>query len=72
MVKSDPDNAKVYLDGKLVDKVTQFSTVPKDATPIFTIDELPLGAHTLIIEVDNKNIDNAPGHYIAIDALEVS
>ena len=61
--------AKVYLDGKLVGKVKQFSTVPKDITPVFTINELPWGTHTLTIEVDNEN---ASGKYIAIDALEVS
>jgi len=64
--------ANVYLDGKLVDKVEQFSTEPKDVTPIFTINELPWGTHTLTIEVVNDKNKNPSDLYIAIDALEVS
>lgn len=68
---SEYGTAKVYIDGGLVEKVEQFSSVPKDFVPVFTVDELPQGAHTLTIEVDNDKGGNATGHYIAIDALEV-
>lgn len=63
--------AKVYIDGNLVEKVEQFSSAPKDFVPVFTVDELPIGAHTLTIEVDNDKSGNAAGRYTAIDALEV-
>jgi len=55
----------------LVKKVEQFSSSPKDFAPVFTVDELPLGTHTLTIEVDNDKSGNATNRYTAIDALEV-
>ncbi|HEB87257.1 MAG TPA: hypothetical protein ENI68_09635 [Gammaproteobacteria bacterium] len=63
--------ANVYLDGKPVGKVDQFSSEQKNVSPIFTIGELSKGAHTLTIEVIDEKNKNASGHYIAIDAFEV-
>jgi photosystem II stability/assembly factor-like uncharacterized protein len=63
--------AKVYIDGNLIGKAEQFGSALEDFVPVFTVDKLPLGKHTLTIEVDNDESGNATSRYIAIDALEV-
>jgi len=70
-MSSEYGAAKVYVDGSLVGKVEQFSSVSKDFATVFTVDKLPEGNHTLTIEVDNDKSGSATGRYIAIDALEV-
>jgi len=68
---SEYGSAKVYVDGHLVKKVDQSSSVPKNFSTILTVDKLSRGNHTLTIEVDKNKGGNVPGRYTAIDALEV-
>lgn len=63
--------AKVFIDGKLTQLVNQFSSEREFKVPVFSIDKLNEGAHSIEIEVTNTKEPQSSGYRIDIDAFDV-
>ena len=63
--------AKVYLDGKVVDRVDQWSADPMRQQRLFWAFDLPYGKHTLKIVNTGDKRDESSGKLVDIDAIVV-
>ncbi|KAH9952088.1 copper radical oxidase [Amylocystis lapponica] len=62
----------VYIDGKMVQQVDNWSASPRKQQRIFWTYELPLGRHTIKIVNTGKKRKGSKGAYMDVDALVVT
>jgi photosystem II stability/assembly factor-like uncharacterized protein len=67
---SNYGNALVFLDGKYMAAVDQFSSTLKESTSIYSVNHLEYGPHTLTLKVAKAN-DATSNHALAVDAFDV-
>ncbi len=67
----DQGIAEVYVDGRLVTTVDQFSEAPADEPTLHHITGLAPGIHTITVKVSGEKNDRATGTRIVIDAFRV-
>lgn len=63
--------AKVYLDGKVIDRVDQWSSTYKRQQRLFWAYDLPIGKHTLKIVHTGEKRKGSLGKLVDIDAIVV-
>ncbi len=63
--------AEIFIDGKIVKKIDQFSYKSKTLVTLFEIKGLPKGPHTIVVKVIKEKNANSKGYNIAIDAFDV-
>jgi len=70
----DPSSgiARVYIDGSLYAKVDTYASVAEAQAVILSISGLPLGPHTLTIEVMGAQNPASGGTWIWVDAFDVA
>ncbi|MDY6876452.1 MAG: hypothetical protein SWK90_09670 [Chloroflexota bacterium] len=64
--------ARVYIDGKYVGDVDQFSDTPQAMVRSFSVTGLARGPHTIAIEVTDTKNPASQGYRIEIDALDIA
>jgi O-antigen/teichoic acid export membrane protein len=64
--------ANVYVDGELKGTVDTFASPGQAQAVLFSIRGLPLGSHTLVIEVSGGHNPHSDGNWIWIDAFDVT
>ena len=68
---NDHGVANVYLDGKFRQTVNQFSSEQEFMAPVFSVDNLSKGPHSIEVEVTNSKDSQSSGYQIVIDAFDV-
>jgi photosystem II stability/assembly factor-like uncharacterized protein len=63
--------ANVYIDGRLKQTINQFSSKKEYMVPVFSLDHLTEGPHTVEIEVTDTKHSQSTGYTIDIDAFDV-
>jgi photosystem II stability/assembly factor-like uncharacterized protein len=69
---SDQGIARVYLDGKYMSDVDQFSASRMPTAPSFSITGLTYGPHTIEIEVSGAKNSQSTGCRIEVDAFDIA
>ena len=64
--------ATVQLDGALVATVDAYSPQQSMEAVMFSVSNLALGAHTLVIEVTHTKNDASSDYYVVVDAFDVT
>jgi hypothetical protein len=64
--------ATVHLDGALVATVDAYSPQQLLQAVLFSVSDLPLGTHTLAIEVTRTKNDASSDYYVVVDAFDVT
>ncbi|THG98640.1 hypothetical protein EW026_g3583 [Hermanssonia centrifuga] len=64
--------ANVYLDGKLVQQVDNWSSETRQQQRLFWVFDLPVGRHTLKVVNTGEKHDNSKGTKMDVDALVVT
>lgn len=62
--------SSIFLDGKYITSVDQFSPTLKESTSIYSVSHLEYGPHTLTLKVA-KASDATPHNVLAVDAFDV-
>jgi photosystem II stability/assembly factor-like uncharacterized protein len=63
--------AKIFIDGKFIADVDQFSDHPVSMTELYTIEELSFGFHTITFKSNGTKNPASNSTRIAIDAIDV-
>jgi hypothetical protein len=63
--------AKIFIDGKFVANLDQYSRSPTTMTQLYAIKELSFAPHTITIEVSGARNPASQGHSVSVDALDV-
>jgi photosystem II stability/assembly factor-like uncharacterized protein len=63
--------ARVLIDGEYVAEVDQFGEERRVMMPVYSIESMPSGPHTLDIEVCGSKNPKASGYRVEIDAFDV-
>jgi len=61
----------VKMDGVLVSEVNLFARTEEIHTPVFTVNGLSAGSHTLTIEVADHRYTESTGNAVVVDAFDV-
>jgi hypothetical protein len=69
---NDKGITRVYVDGNFMAEIDQFSAMSKTMIELYSIKNLPLGPHEIVIEATNNQNKSAKGNLIGIDAFDIA
>jgi hypothetical protein len=67
---NDQGIARVFIDGSHVADVDQYSAATENVVTAFSVDDLPHGPHTIVVEVTDTHHPESTGSRITVDAFD--